>query len=445
MSPLEAGLAACARRLSDTAVGPVAVAFSGGGDSLALLLVARAWTVRSGRPLLALHVDHGLQADSAGWAVQAQAQAERLGMPLLALAWRGDKPTRGLPAAARAARHALVAEAARRAGAQVVLLGHTLDDQLENALMRGAGAPVGALREWSASPAWPEGRGLFHCRPLLAVRRAALRDWLRPQGLDWIDDPANGDVRYARARARQALVSGATPPTLVPAAEIADLARSCRVTAWGAIEIDRARLQAAPADRALRLLQIAAACASGAKGLARPARARTLLARLAGPQAFVAGLAGARIVAGDMVRLTREAGEGARGGLLSLDLEPGQSQVWDGRWQIEARAPGFRVGALAGSAAALNSEDTRRLRAIPASDRPSLPVLHDLGGQLRLVCLATAGQEDHKDREGGLFRMLVARRFEAACGLIEREDEIGTNVRMAKFHPPPYVGAEGKG
>ena len=65
MNPLDAGLEVCRRRLDPGASAPLAVAFSGGGDSLALLLTARAWGEQCGRPLLALHVDHGLQPQSA--------------------------------------------------------------------------------------------------------------------------------------------------------------------------------------------------------------------------------------------------------------------------------------------------------------------------------------------------------------------------------------------
>jgi len=444
-APLDAGLEVCRRRLDPGAPGPLAVAFSGGGDSLALLLAARAWTEECGRPLLALHVDHRLQPQSAAWAAQAQAMARRLGVPFQSLSWQGEKPASGLPAAARAARHRLVAEAARVAGAQAVLLGHTLDDQLENAVMRGAGAPVGALVEWNASPAWPEGRGLFHCRPLLAVRRAALRGWLAREGLDWIEDPANADLRFARARARQQVGQGVCAERIAPAADIAILAQACEVTPWGAVEIERDRLRAAPGAEALRLLQVALACASGAQSLARPDRARGLLERLRGPETFIAALGGARVMAAAGVRLTRESGEAARGGLEPLDLRVGEAAVWDGRWEVGAGAPGLRVQALAGLAARLAPADAATLAGVPASDRPSLPVLRDGEGRVRLARLATAGHDDHIEGAIGRVRLLVEHRFKAACGLMRREQDIGTSARMAKFHPPPYVGAEGKG
>ncbi len=121
------------------------------------------------------------------------------------LAWTGDKPATGLTAAARAARHRLIADAAREAGARVVLFAHTADDIAEAERMRAEGSTLGRLRDWSPSPAWPEGRGLMLQRPLLDARRAELRAWLRDQGAGWIDDPANEDPRFARARARRAL------------------------------------------------------------------------------------------------------------------------------------------------------------------------------------------------------------------------------------------------
>ena len=210
--------AALSRRLDPNSQAPIAVGFSGGGDSLALLLVARAWAAAAGRPVLALTVDHGLQAESRSWTSRAERTALALGADFAALPWLAPKPSGGLPAAARHARHTLLAEAARRAGARVILLGHTADDVLEAQLMRQGGANVGAPAEWSPSPVWPQGRGVFLLRPLLGVRRAELRAMLAPTGLDWIEDPANDDPRSARASLTTALgaQSVAGQPRMAP-------------------------------------------------------------------------------------------------------------------------------------------------------------------------------------------------------------------------------------
>ena len=192
-------------RLDRHAAAPIVVAVSGGGDSLALLLAAKAWADGAGRRLIAMTVDHRLQPQGAAWARWCQERASRLGLSHRTLVWEGSKPAAGLAAAARQARHGLLADAARDAGAGVVLMGHTADDRLEAAAMRAAGSTVGEPRTWSPSPVWPQGRGIFLLRPLLTVRRAELRRRLAALGEAWIDDPANLDPHSARARARARL------------------------------------------------------------------------------------------------------------------------------------------------------------------------------------------------------------------------------------------------
>ena len=195
------------RRLERQATAPLIVAFSGGGDSLSLLLSTKAWADAAGRRLVAVTVDHGLQPAAADWASWCRARAGRLGVEHRTLVWEGAKPAGGLPAAARAARHRLIARAARAAGAGVILMGHTADDLTEASVMRAAGVRISDPAEWSPSPVWPEGRDLFILRPLLAARRAELRAALVAAGETWIEDPANADPASPRARARQALVA----------------------------------------------------------------------------------------------------------------------------------------------------------------------------------------------------------------------------------------------
>ena len=98
--------AALDARLSPDADRPVALALSGGGDSMALLHMAADWCARRGRRLLALTVDHRLNSGSAAWTAFAGEAARAMGAEWRALTWDGPKPAAGLPAAARAARHA---------------------------------------------------------------------------------------------------------------------------------------------------------------------------------------------------------------------------------------------------------------------------------------------------------------------------------------------------
>ncbi|MBS0363877.1 MAG: tRNA lysidine(34) synthetase TilS [Proteobacteria bacterium] len=324
------------RRLRRDSPRPLAVALSGGGDSLALALTAARWAKDAGRRLLVLTVDHGLRPESVAWTRTCAAIAARLHADFQALTWTGEKPATGLPAAARAARHALLADAARCAGARVILMGHTASDVEEAARMRAAGSTTPDPREWAPSPAWPEGRGVFLLRPMLGLSRADIRAWLSAGGETWIDDPANDDLRYARPRARQAQASSGVE-VLHPPPDVRGLASACRPDAEGVLTSRRADLAAAQPAALARF--VAAACLSAAGTTRPPSRdsAARLAARLAADEVFVATLAGARIEAGsEAVRFRREPGEAARGGLQPLHLKAGETGVWDGRFEMTA-------------------------------------------------------------------------------------------------------------
>lgn len=407
--------AALTDHLSTTSASPIAVAFSGGADSLALLVLARAWAAGHGRRVLALSLDHGLQAAGAAWIARCRDTAERLGVDFQDLRWIGSKPATGLPAAARRARHALIAEAARAAGARVILFGHTATDLAEAQAMRAAGGSTPAPRAWSPSPVWPEGRGLFVLRPLLAASRAEIRRALAAEGWTWIDDPANADPRYARARARRSLGEDAAAPQEEATPGLADLARRTRISDTGAVEVDRRTLGAAGAEAARRWLSVAALSAGGGGRPSRPDRVAALAARLERDAAFVASLAGTRVEATpDAVRLSREIGERKRAGLGDQPLEPGAATVWDGRFEIAANRPAV-VRPLAGRMGGLSREDRARLTAWPAAERGALPLVVFEDGRAAAPHLEAA--------EGATVRGLVADRVDAALGLTPREPD----------------------
>ncbi len=360
-------------RLNAPDGGPVAVAVSGGGDSLGLMLAAKAWADRAGRPLLALTVDHALQAAGADWARFVGDRARRLGIAHRTLVWRGDKPVSGVPAAARAARHALLADAARAAGARVILMGHTADDADEAAAMRAAGARVPTPRAWSPSPAWPEGRGVFLLRPLLPVRRAALRAWLAALGETWIEDPANDDPGFLRARIRRRLAAGVEPgqaPAEGPSAACVAL-DLVKTGPAGDLEVPRAMLSPPGARRLVAALCV---CAGGGSRVPRGAALDRLLARLRSNETFTAVLAGARVAAQpEWVRFCREPGELRRRDLGHAPLQPGEN-VFDGRFVLAIDAPGWSVRPLRGLAARLPAAERRRLADLPAEARGALPL-----------------------------------------------------------------------
>ena len=393
------------RRLRPESRRPLAVAFSGGGDSLALLLAANDWAKAAGRGVLVLTVDHRLQPDSGAWTQACAAAAARLGLAFQALTWTDEKPSTGVSAAARAARHRLLADAARAAGASVILMGHTADDILEARLMRERGSTTPEPREWSPSPVWPEGRGVFLLRPLLGLRRAELRDRLAARGESWMDDPANESPLSLRAQARRDIAGRGAGPIVSPEAAAAEaLARTCRQDAAAGLYAPRADVVAAPRGVAARFLS--AACLSAA-GTSRPPPREAIMRlaeRLAGPGGFATTLAGARIEAdGDEVRFLREAGEAARGGLGPLVLKTGETGVWDGRFEVRAELA-MEVRAAAGLRRSLSPEDQDFLTALPASARDTVPVV-----------VGDAGPRLADATPLALDRLL------AACGAVELE------------------------
>jgi tRNA(Ile)-lysidine synthase len=147
-------------------------------------------------PLRAIHLDHGLQANSAIWADACHRLAADYSIPLQSVridarAGAGESPE----AAARAARYAALAE--RLQPGEVLLTGHHADDQMESVLLQWLRG--GGLRALAGMPAIaPFGHGTWHARPLLPFTRHALQAWAVSRRLQWVEDPSNDDRRFDR-------------------------------------------------------------------------------------------------------------------------------------------------------------------------------------------------------------------------------------------------------
>ncbi len=193
------------------------VAVSGGGDSVAALVLAV--EVLGAARVAAVTVDHGLRAESAAEAQQVAALCGDLGVAHSVLRWAG--PAGGnLQEAARQARLGLIGGWAQ-GRVEAVILGHTLDDQAETVLMRLArGSGVDGL---SAMVEARSANGTLWLRPFLDTPREAMRALLRARGVAWVEDPSNSDHRFQRVRARAVLA--ALKPLGLEARRLAETAR----------------------------------------------------------------------------------------------------------------------------------------------------------------------------------------------------------------------------
>src|SRR5476651_748507 len=194
------------RLFADLKTAPALVlAVSGGPDSIALMWLAARWrrALRHGPQLIAVTVDHGLRIEAAREARDVKRLAKTLDLPHRTLRWTGPKPKTGLPAAARAARYALLAQAARASGATHILTAHTRDDQAETLLMRmlrGSGiAGLAAMARQS------ERDGVLLARPLLHVAKSQLVATLEKARIGFADDPTNRDLNFTRPRIRSVM------------------------------------------------------------------------------------------------------------------------------------------------------------------------------------------------------------------------------------------------
>ncbi len=387
------------------AVGPfeaapaLAVAVSGGADSLAVVLLADRWARALGGRVTALTVDHGLRPESESEARQVAAWLAARGIAHHILPWREAKPATAIQARARLARYRLLGQWCRAHGVLHLLLAHHRDDQAETFLMRlQRGSRFDGL---AAMPVVTETREVRLIRPLLGVAKADLVATLEAFGQGWIEDPTNRDLAFARPRLR------ALMPTLERAgldaralAETAArygraraaleestarlLAQSAALHPAGYARLDRARLLVAPAEIGVRAL---ARVLSAIGGRAYPPRAEPLerlYASLGEGGDAVLTLAGCRVEQrGEGVLVCRE----LRRPLARVPVAPVPRLFWDGRFAITfgsralAASPAFAgpffLGALGPDGWAAVVKDRPEVRALPLPwpARLALPAL----------------------------------------------------------------------
>lgn len=256
----------------------VAVAVSGGGDSMALCLLADVWARQRGGRMSALTVDHGLRPESPDEAEQVGRWLRSRSIDHHILTWRGRKPVSGLQAAARQARYDLMGSWARQAGVLHLLIAHNMEDQAETFLLRlERGSGIVGLSSMAAVVETPSVRLL---RPLLCVSGSRLRGTLGAMGQEWIEDPSNRDTAFTRTKVRAAVAAlaaeGLKPERMAMTAHGLGhlrvtlegavstlLAHCCVINPAGYAHIDAAILAAAPEEASLRALARILLCIGG--------------------------------------------------------------------------------------------------------------------------------------------------------------------------------------
>ncbi len=384
----------------------IAVAVSGGADSLALALLLHDWASARGGAVTALTVDHGLRPEAAAEARFVARTLRPLGVAQQTLRWRGAKPESNISAIARQARYDLLTRCCRRRRLLHLALGHHLDDQAETLLLRlGHGSGLDGL---AAMAPIAELSGLRLLRPLLGLPKARLEATVRARGLSWMEDPTNRDPSQARVRMRRLLPDlareGLSPERLAAAAQHLGHARAARdldvarllvqtVTLDGAgfAWLEPGPLAAAPEELGLRALARVLRTVGGAEYGPRQGPLARLHGRISAGLIRGATLGGCRILPRrGRLLVAREARN-----LPELTLRPGQALHWDGRFQVALRrgpsvpcdrreTADLSLGPLgtAGWSELKTGASAPETARIPAPARASLPALRDAEGLL---------------------------------------------------------------
>jgi tRNA(Ile)-lysidine synthase len=379
----------------------VAIAVSGGPDSLALTLLADRWARRRGGHIRALSVDHGLRPESGGEIELLRGWLAARGIRHETLLWVGEKPATGIQEKARAARYRLLDAWCCDNGCLHLLTAHHRQDQIETYLIRRrAGSGEDGLAAMSAV------RELSSCRilrPLLGVDRARLVALLAAERQPFIEDPSNRNPAFERAQLR---LSGGGADFLVMTEHLrelgaarrarerlrdAALARIVRIHPAGFAAIEAEPFRALPQEAAEAVTAALTAAIGGAPYPARRAGVARLCSRLADMSFSGHTLGGCRFLPWRRWILVLRELAAAQPPVL---LQPGEILSWDGRYRIApaATAPApVSIGYLAqlpsGLAGRIAAPHGRRL---PRLAHPTLPAAWNQDGLLGVPHLGYA-------------------------------------------------------
>jgi tRNA(Ile)-lysidine synthase len=341
---LAAAFAAAMDRLGPFEPHPaLAVAVSGGADSMALAILTREWVRPSGGTVLALVADHGLRATSGDEARITVERLTDLGIPARMLAITGLAHGPALAERARAARYEILTRACAEAGTLHLLAGHHAADQVETLAMRVLrGSRTHGLAGMAAVR---ETAGVRLLRPLLGIAPESLRWFLTSCGVAWVEDPSNRDQHALRPRLRHRLAGAPTTGLLEALAAAGrlrgreeedtagELARRATIRPEGFALVTPGRI-------GIESLRSLIAAVSGARYPPTPGQITGLAAHMK-----PATVAGVRIVPagrlGEGMLIVRE--EAA----TDAPIQAADGAVWDRRFRVIAR-DGFPHAATIG-------------------------------------------------------------------------------------------------
>ena len=370
----------------------IAVAVSGGPDSMALALLVAGWARERDGEVQALTVDHGLRAESGAEAGTVAGWLAARGIAHQTLVWEGAKPQSGIQARAREARYRLLAQWCRDNGVLHLLTAHHREDQIETHLIRRrARSGIDGLAGMSAVRELP---GCRLVRPLLAVPRARLLAVLAEAGQPCLSDPSNLDPFFERARLRAAVAGNPAldevfaelracgRQRVAREREFSELlGRAVALHPAGFAVLDRGALAAASGASGEFLLGRVALCIGGGGFPPRRERVRRLWTEFVARPSDARTLGGCRFVPWrDHVLVLRELAAAS----APVPLKPGLPIIWDGRFTLTP-SPGLPAGAVFGHLGQSGARIPRvadRGDGLPRLVRPVLPAFWDADGLL---------------------------------------------------------------